>query len=77
MSDNQTDLEREKNKSYELGHIAQLNDIADELRERSGELYANSSRQDTKKAKFAKKLASEFEERAEDERDRWEDKYNE
>jgi len=70
-----TGLERERNKSFKLGQIGQLEDIAEELRERAGKLYANKSRKDTTKAKHLKKLASEFEDRASERREQWEQKY--
>jgi len=72
---NPTDIEQEKNESFEIGQIDQLEDIADELRERAGELYANKSRKDTTKAKHLKKVASEFEDRAEERREQWKQKY--
>lgn len=73
MSDDE--LEREKNASYRLGHISQLEDIADELRDRAGDLYANTSRTDTKKAKFAKQLANEYDDRADELREQYEEKF--
>ena len=73
---NDEDLEREKTESFELGHISQLEDVADELRDRAGKMWANSSRNDTKTAKAYKKLAEEYEQRASDRRGRWEEKYD-
>lgn len=70
------DLEREKTQSYELGHISQLRDIAEEFRDEAGELWATENRTDTKKAKILKEKAREFEERADERRERWEDEYN-
>jgi len=71
------DLERERKRNYELGRIAKLEDIADDLRERAGEKYAHSSsRRETEKAKQLKSLAEEFEERAEGDREAWEEKYD-
>jgi len=75
MSEQSVDVEREKNESFEMGHISQLEDIAEDLRERAGKLYANKSRKDTDRAKHLKKLASEYEERAEKRREVWEEKY--
>jgi hypothetical protein len=71
------DLEHEKGKSYELGRLSQFQDLADELRERAGELWASDSRRDTTRAKELKDLAQEYENRYEEERERWEEKYNE
>ena len=71
-----TDVESEKTESFELGHIAQLNDISEELRERGGETYAHSSsRTELEKARQLKSLAEEFEDRAQDKRDQWENKW--
>jgi len=70
-----TDIEREKNKSFEIGQIGQLEDIADELRERAGKLYANKSSKDTTKARYLKEVASGFEDRASERREQWEQKY--
>jgi len=71
------DLEREKNESYELGQISQLERVTKDLRERAGELWINSSPTDSKTAKKYKKLAKEYERRAEKGRERWEEKYKE
>lgn len=70
------DLEREKTESYELGHISQLENVAEELRERAGELWATDSHNDYEKAKVLKKWAKEYEGRAEKRRDQWKEKYN-
>lgn len=78
MAQDNIDVEQEKAKSYELGHISQLESLADELRERAGEEWANSSsRTDTKLAKQLKDLGNEFEERANEKRERKKEKYNE
>lgn len=70
------DIEREKTKSFELGHISQLEDVSEELRERSGEKWAEAdSRKEIAKARQLKELAQEFEERAETKREAWEDEY--
>lgn len=70
------DIEREKTESFELGHISQLEDIAEELRERSGEKWAKAdSRKAIEKARQLKELAQEFEKRAETKRDVWEEEY--
>lgn len=70
-----TDVEREKNCSFELGHISQLEDMVEELREEAGELWANGRRSDSKKAKVLKRKASEYEERAQERRSQWESEY--
>lgn len=76
MSDQEEiDLEREKNQSFELGHISQLESISEELRERAGDLWANSSRHDSKKANELKQLAKEYEERAKKRREQYEQEY--
>lgn len=70
------DIEREKTESFELGHISQLEDIAEELRQRSGEKWAEAdSRAEIKKARQLKELAQEFERRAETKRDTWEEEF--
>lgn len=70
------EVEREKTKSWELGHISQLNEMAEELRERAGKLWAQGdSRQELAKARQLKELAQEFEERAEEKRDAWDKEY--
>jgi len=76
MSD-EIDLEREKTESFELGRHSRLEDIAEDLRERAGKLWSNDNRRDTKKAKAFKKLAKEYEEKYEKERERWENEYKE
>lgn len=73
----EVDLEHEKGKSYELGRLSRLQDLADELREQAGELWATDSRKDTTKARQLKELAKEYDERYEEERARWEEKYDE
>jgi len=76
MSESDTrDIEEEKTKSYELGEISQLESIAEELRERAGELWATESRTESKKAKVLKEQAREFQERYEERRKRWDDRY--
>lgn len=77
MTDENTDVEREKNKSYELGHIAMLESLGEELRERSGELYGHADdRMGVEKAKQLKDLGREFEERAEERREKWSEKHD-
>lgn len=71
------ELQREKNASFELGHISQLRDISDELRERAGDTYAKSdTRKGVDKARQLKELAQEFEERADERREKWDGKYS-
>lgn len=78
MTDQESkDVEHEKTKSYELGHISQLKMTAGNLRERAGEVYAQAERpKEHDKAKLLKKLAREFEEEAEEKRERWDEKYD-
>jgi len=80
MNDDNTevtsDIEQEKTESFELGHISQLEDMAEELRERSGEEWAQANSQtEIEKARQLKELAKEFEKRAETKRDVWEEEY--
>lgn len=76
MSDNNTDLERERTKNYELGHISQLKDTADDLRERAGEAWAEAScRREIELARQMKDLASELEAEADERRGRWKEEY--
>jgi thymidylate synthase len=71
------DVEREKNRSFELGHISQLEDLGEELRERAGKQWAEADRRrDRQKAEQLKELARELEERAEERREEWEEKYD-
>ena len=74
MSD---DLEHEKTKSFELGHISQLNDTADDLRERAGDLWSEADgRCEIEKARQLKKLAQELEDKATNKREQWDSKYD-
>lgn len=70
------DLEREKTKSFELGRVAQLEDVADDLRERAGDVFAQAdNHRSMKRANQLKRLAQEYETEASEARKRYEDKY--
>lgn len=70
------ELEREKTKNFELGHISQLEDLSEELRERAGDFWATAdTHKEMEKAEQLKGLAVELEERAEEKRESWEEKY--
>lgn len=72
----EVDIEAEKTQSYELGHISQLNNISDELRERSGDMWAEASgRREIEKARMLKDLADEFEEHSKEKREEYNSKY--
>lgn len=74
--DDDIDLEREKTKSFELGHVSQLEDVAEDLRERAGEVYAQAdNHRAVKRAKQLKRLAQDYEEQAQEKRAEWEDTY--
>lgn len=72
-----SNVEYEKTKSYELGHIAQIEDLSSELRERAGDMWASaSSRTENRKAKQLKDLANELSVRSEEKRDQYDEKYD-
>lgn len=70
------DLEREKNKSWHLGHISQLKELGKEFRERAGEAWSEAEhRVEIEKARQLKSLGEELEERAGEKRERYDEKY--
>lgn len=69
-------IEREKNESFELGHISQLRSLGEEFRERAGEMWAGAdSRTGVETARKLKNLARELEARADERREKWDRKY--
>lgn len=77
MSEEQeVDLEDERTKNYELGKVSILESLGPDLRKRAGEIYAHAnSRKEHAKAKQLKELAREYEERAEEAREEWNNKW--
>jgi len=73
ITDNKTNLEEEKRKSYNLGKLSMLESLGMEFRKRTGEEWAKADgRIEVKKAEQLKEIAREFEKRAED----WRKKYD-
>lgn len=72
MTEEEVDLEFEKTKSYRLGQIDKLEDIAEELRQEAGDVYAHADHpDDVRIAKRLKSMARDFEQRAEEKREEW------
>lgn len=59
-------------------HADMIRESVETIREEAGEAFAQAdSRTDTKKAKQLKKLAREYEDKAEKRRNQWDEKYDE